>query len=406
MKNRTKLLSVLLTFIFSVSSAFAGSFFSANVGGRLNYTPNMSSAEYDPNLKMEAFIESQFNFADNLWSHFDFSLRTDDFLSVDLFSETDAKFKIDEISLILKSQIESSTNYFSVYMGAYDPIGSDVFLQRYFGELPIASKLTESWLGKAGSILYPHFGIGVSDVIKLHTTPIALGIYAYINNEDEKYYVFNTDLRFASVLRYLAIDISGGIGAPLSDKYEGEGVIVVIDKLYWHAGTTILIGNNYTQSLFLQAGIFNASFTKNDANFITSADKMYLLVEPRFRFRNTHMNISAYSIPQGSADCFLYVTDTLGCSLHIYNDTLSWGSRQITLGTLFGLSFPGKTFLDLASPMELFINKDFNVDVTPYIHTNLLSGELHIQATIKVMEFLRSKWYNGLTFDIGYRTTL
>lgn len=407
MKNMKKIfLALSLLFVFSTGSLFAGSFFSANVGGMLSYNPDVAQTEYDPNLKLNAYIESQFNFADNIWSHFNFSLKTDDFLSVDLFSETDSKFRIDEISVIIKSPIEASTNYFGVYMGAYDPIGSDLFFQRYFGLLPTSSVLTKSWLGQAGSILYPHFGIGIADVVKLHNYPLAFGLYAYVNNEDEKYYVFNADLRFGAVYRYFAIDIAGGLGAPLSDKYNGEGVIVVVDKLYWHAGTTILIGNNYTQSLYLQAGIFNASFTKDNDALITDPDHIYFLVEPRFRFKNTHMNISAWSIPKECVDNFIYVSDTLGASVVVYNDTLSWGSHQINLGTIFSLSFPNKTFLDLASPLQLFVNRDFNVDITPYLSTNLLSGEIHFQSTIKIMEFLRNNWYNGITFEVGYKTSL
>lgn len=407
MKNMKKIfLALSLLFVFSTGSLFAGSFFSANVGGMLSYNPDVAQTEYDPNLKLNAYIESQFNFADNIWSHFNFSLKTDDFLSVDLFSETDSKFRIDEISVIIKSPIEASTNYFGVYMGAYDPIGSDLFFQRYFGLLPTSSVLTKSWLGQAGSILYPHFGIGIADVIKLHNYPLAFGLYAYVNNEDEKYYVFNADLRFGAVFRYFAIDIAGGLGAPLSDKYNGEGVIVVVDKLYWHAGTTILIGNNYTQSLYLQAGIFNASFTKDNDALITDPDHIYFLVEPRFRFKNTHMNISAWSIPKECVDNFIYVSDTLGASVVVYNDTLSWGSHQINLGTIFSLSFPNKTFMDLASPLQLFVNRDFNVDITPYLSTNLLSGEIHFQSTIRIMEFLRNNWYNGITFEVGYKTSL
>ena len=407
MKNMKKIfLALSLLFVFSTGSLFAGSFFSANVGGMLSYNPDVAQTEYDPNLKLNAYIESQFNFADNIWSHFNFSLKTDDFLSVDLFSETDSKFRIDEISVIIKSPIEASTNYFGVYMGAYDPIGSDLFFQRYFGLLPTSSVLTKSWLGQAGSILYPHFGIGIADVVKLHNYPLAFGLYAYVNNEDEKYYVFNADLRFGAVYRYFAIDIAGGLGAPLSDKYNGEGVIVVVDKLYWHAGTTILIGNNYTQSLYLQAGIFNASFTKDNDALITDPDHIYFLVEPRFRFKNTHMNISAWSIPKECVDNFIYVSDTLGTSVVVYNDTLSWGSHQINLGTIFSLSFPNKTFMDLASPLQLFVNRDFNVDITPYLSTNLLSGEIHFQSTIRIMEFLRNNWYNGITFEVGYKTSL
>lgn len=401
-------LLITLTLLTGISTnLFAASFFGANVGGRLNYSTNTESEKYDPELKLEAFIESQLNYSDNLWSHFDFSIKTSDFLNVGLFTATDAKFKIDEISIIHKSRIEASANYFSAYMGTYDPVGSDIFFQRYFATQPIASKITESWLGQAGSILYPHFGIGISDVIRFYEKPLALGIYAYVNNQDDHYYVFNADLRFAGVYRYFSFDIAGGLGVPLADKYSGEDAIVVIEKVYWHAGTTLLIGNNYTQSLYIQAGIFNASFTKGDSSIITSPDDMYLLIEPRFKIKNTHMNITVYSLPQQTADQFLFINDTLGANINIYNDSISWGSKRVSLGTNFALSFPGKNFLDLKDPKMLIASMDsFNIDMTPYISTNLLSGEIHLQATVKFMEFFKNSWYNGLTIDLGYRATL
>lgn len=383
----------------------ASSFFSANAGGRLNYSSDSKSTEYDPNLKLEAFIESQFNFSETVWSHFNFSIKTGDFLGQELFSATDAKFKIDEISVTKKAKIEGSNNYLSLYMGTYDPVGSDIFFQRYFGQLPIASKITESWLGKASSILYPHFGIGVSDVITFNKQPMAAGLYFYVNNEDEKYFVFNADLRFACVYRFLSFDIAGGIGTPLSDKYNGGDAIVVIDTVYWHAGTTILIGNNFTQSLFIQAGIFNASFTKSDSNLITAPDDIYLLIEPRLRFKNTHLNFSVYSVPKNTAEQMLFITDTLGCNINIYNDTLSWGSNKFSVGTNFALSFPDKYFIDILGLKDDFLSMNFNVDITPYIYTNLLSGELHLQTSIKLMEFLRDNWKNGFSIDLGYRTS-
>lgn len=398
--------AIFLLSVFVPGNLFAASFFSANAGARLNYSGLIEDETYNPNLEMEAFLESQFNYSENVWSHFNFSFKTKDLMNQELFSATDAKFKIDEISITSRTPIESSYNYVSLYMGTYDPVGSDIFLQRYFGQLPIASKITESWLGKASSILYPHFGIGFSDVLKFNKQPIAAGLYVYLNNEDEKYFVLNADLRFACVYRYLSIDIAGGLGTPLGDKYNGGDAILVIDTLYWHAGTTILLGNNFTQSLFIQAGIFNASFTKNDSNLITAPDDIYLLVEPRFRFKNTHLNLTAYSVPKNTADQMLFVSDTLGVNLNIYNDTLSWGSKKFSVGTNFALSFHDKYFMDIPTIMESLLAYDFNIDMTPYVYTNLLSGELHAQGTIKFMEFLKGNWAEGFSIDLGYRAAL
>jgi len=406
MNMKKNLLITAVLFIFISVNSFAGQFFTANAGGRLNYSSTPDAPVYDPNLSMEAFIESQFNFSETLWSHFNFSLKTGDFLSQKLFSATDASFKIDEISLISSAKIENSVNYLGVYMGSFDPVGSDFFFQRYFGQQPIASKLTESWLGKASSILYPHFGIGISDVLRFNQSPMAIGLYAYFNNEDEKYFVFNTDLRYACVYRYLSFDIAGGIGIPLSDKYNGSDAIVVVDTVYWHAGATLLLGNNYTQSLFIQGGLFNASFTKKDASIIASPDDFYILIEPRFLIGNTHLNLTVYSLPKKTVEQLLFIKDTLGCNINVYNDSLNWGSKKVCVGTNFAVSIKDRTFMDVMNLKDDFMSFNFDAFITPYFSTNLLNGEVHGQVTLEVMDFFRNNWQNAFSVDLGFRTSI
>ena len=120
------LAAVILSF---ATSLFAEPAFSGYSGGKLNYASNPESTEsYDPDLTLQAFFQGQFNFSQNLWGRLEFSIDTGDFLSKELFHETDASFKIDELSLTLKSRSDSDANYFSIFMGTYDPIGSDVFL--------------------------------------------------------------------------------------------------------------------------------------------------------------------------------------------------------------------------------------------------------------------------------------
>ena len=393
--------SILFAVIFALTAGLhAQAAFSGYSGGKLNYAANPESADYDPDLSLQAFFQGQFNFNPNMWGHLEFSIDTEDFLGKELFHKTGASFKIDELSLIFKSQTDASANYFSVFMGTYDPIGSDIFLQRYFGIQPIASKITESWLGLAGSVLYPHFGIGIADVKRFMNSPVALGGYAYINHEDNLYYVFNGDLRFACVYRYFSLDVAGGIGVPMSNSNKGQEVIASIEKLYWHAGTTMLIGNNYTQSLFIQAGLFNVPFTKRNGTQVSPQD-LYLLVEPRLLLDIAHVNLTVFSLPQETVDQLMFVDDSLGVNLNIYGDTFSAGANRFTLGTNFSYSITGKTFMDLAKPLEL-IKSDFNVTMTPYMSTNFLSGELHTQFSIKFMKFSTKKWYDAFTVDVGY----
>lgn len=392
----------LAAVILSIAAAlFAEPGFSGYSGGKLNYASNPESTDsYDPDLTLQAFFQGQFNFSQNVWGRLEFSIDTGDFLSKELFHKTDASFKIDELSLTLKSRSDSDANYFSIFMGTYDPIGSDVFLQRYFGIQPIASKITESWLGLAGSVLYPHFGIGIADVKRLLNAPITLGGYAYINHEDNLYYVFNTDFRFACVYRYFTFDFAGGIGIPLSNNNQGQEVIAAIEKVYWHAGTTMLIGNNYTQSLFIQAGLFNVPFTKRNGTEVSPND-IYLLFEPRFLFDSTHVNLTIFSLPQDTVDQLIFVDDSLGVNLNIYGDSFSIGSNRFTMGTNFSFSFVGKNFLDIAQPTEL-IEGEYNITMTPYVSTNFLSGELHTQVSVKFMKFGTARWYDAFTADIGY----
>ena len=401
MKRTAKTCLFLATFILFTTQAFSQPSFSGYSGGKLNYSTNQEVTDkYDPDLSLQAFFQGQFNFNQNMWGHLEFSIDTQDFLSKELFHKTEAFFKIDEVSLIFKSKADDNANYFSLFMGTYDPIGSDIFLQRYFGIKPIASKITESWLGLAGSILYPHFGMGIADVKRFMSSPIALGGYAYINHEDNKYYVFNADGRFACVYRYFSFDIAGGIGVPISNSNRGQEVIASIEKLYWHAGTTMLIGNNFTQSLFIQAGLFNVPFTKRNGTQV-SPDDIYLLFEPRILLENAHANLSIYSLPKETVEQLIFVDDTLGLNLNIYGDSFSLGANRFTLGANFSYSFVDKNFMDIIKPLDL-IKSEFNVTITPYMSTNFLNGELHSQFSVKVMKFGKARWYDAFTADIGY----
>lgn len=400
---KTKYFLSLLAAFFISTGLFAATSFSGYAGGKLNYAANPEKTTFDPELKLQAFFAGQFNFSQNLWSHLEFSINTGNLLSESIFHATDSKFQIDELSLIFRGNMYTSANYFSAFMGTYDPIGSDVFLQRYFNIKPISSKITESYLGLAGSILYPHFGVGISDIIKLYNEPLAFGGYLYINHEDDDYYVFNSDLRFATVLRYLTLDFAAGIGVPLADNYRGEDVIIAVEKVYWHAGTTILLGNNFTSSLFIQAGIYNASFTKKQDSSIVSPKEIYLLFEPRLRLGNGHVNISIFSLPQATVDKMLFIDDTLGVDVNFYGEASTLGSNQITYGSHICASFADKYFTSITDFTNLTSN-GYSINITPYITTTFLSGELHVQSTIRLNEFITGHSERGFSLDIGYRT--
>ncbi len=402
-----KHLVVISIYLLLSSLIFATPTFSGYAGGKIHYSANPDKEEYDPDLTLQAFFTSQFNITQNVWSHLEFSLNTGDLLGQSLFHETDSKFQIDELSLIARANLRDFSNYFSVFMGTYDPIGSDIFLQRYFNIIPISSKITDSYMGLSGSILYPHFGVGIADIVKVHSFPLALGPYIYVNHEDSKYYVLNTDFRAATVMQYFTCDLALGIGIPLADKYRGEDVIIAVDKVYWHAGTTILLGNNFTNSIFFQAGIYNASFSAKNTSSIVAPQDIYLLLEPRLIIGNAHLHISLYSLPPDTVKKLLFIEDTLGLNVNAFFTTSVKGINTLTCGIHTSFGIVDKTFYDFKDIKDFaFDEKSYNLNFSPYINASFLAGELHFQGTFRFMEMLRGHMNKAISLDFGYRTKL
>ena len=132
MKFLNKKIFSIIIMITCSSYFFASSFFSGYAGGKLNYSTNPDAEQYDPDLKLQAFFAGQFNLNENFWTHLEFSVDTNDLINENFFTATESLFQIDELSLIARAQTQNASNYFSAFVGTYDPIGSDVFLQRYF----------------------------------------------------------------------------------------------------------------------------------------------------------------------------------------------------------------------------------------------------------------------------------
>lgn len=396
----------LTFFILLNTSVFCESYFSGYTGGKLNFGSQDSNV-FSPQLKLQAFFAGQLNFTPNIWSHLEFSLDSGNLISESIFRKSESIFMIDEVSIIGRASLANSMNYLSFFLGKYDPIGTDIFLQRYFSIEPIASKITESYLGFAGSNLYPLSGIGIADVIRPQSSPVAGGLYLYMNHEDDDYYVFNSDLRFAGNLQYFTWDIAGGVGFPIidDDQKKYEELLIAVEKLYWHAGTTILIGNNYTNGLFLQGGLYNAGLKKK-GNLEISGDDIYFIFEPRFITHNFHTNISLYSIPSKTVRSLLFVDGNLGADLNIYSEDIKIGKKFFTIGCHFAAALIDFTVMDFADSDKLnSINTDYlSANITPYTTTDFLGGELHFMASVRIMEILRRNPCNIVTIDLGYRT--
>lgn len=388
--------------IFSSAFLSAEVFFSGYAGLKSDFASS-SKKSFDPELKFQSFFSGQFSLSENIFAHAEFSLATDDLIENSVFNETPGKFKIDELSIIFRRQLFDATNYLSFFCGTYEPIGSDIFLRRQFGIQPIASKITEGWLGLSGSVIYPMFGVGGSDIIHFNAQPLAFGIYIYVNHEMDDSYCFNSDLRFAGVYRFFTFDFSGGIGMPLK-KNENQNAFVIIDTLYWRAGMNMLIGNSYTTSLFMQAGVSDIEFSKDDSYPKINEDAAYLLFEPRFRSEKFQLHLTVFSLPQDTVDDFIFINDTFGANINIFTDDLYIKNKMFVFGINGAVSFPEKNFTDLIKHADKLFKDDYTILAAPYISTKFYNGTIHGMLQAKITDMIDGNFGSALKLNIGYKT--
>lgn len=399
MKNKS--IKILAAFWLAGTLCYADVFFSGFAGAKADTTSDKTSSGFDPRLYIQSFFSGQLTLSENILLRGEFSLQTADLIENSIFKATQAAFQIDELSLLFRQPALNAVNYESVFMGTYEPIGSDIFLRRYFGIQPVASHLMESWLGLAGSVIYPVFGMGVADVVKFSAQPIAAGIYVYLNHEAEESYVFNTDARFACVYRFFTFDFAAGIGAPLNSNHKDDAFIA-IDTVYWRGGINMLIGNNYTTALFVQAGVSEIPFRKENEVFEFDEQKAYILIEPRFKAKGFQMNISAFSLPEETVDKMIFIGDTLGANVEVFTDNLYIKNKIFTFGINGAITFSGKTFMDLQDAASLF--DKYAIVSAPYLATGFYSGELRTMLQVRLTDIIENKIYSAFTLNIGYKT--
>lgn len=400
MTKKIVFLALALHFTGSLLSAEIS--FSGFAGAKFDFNAKEAADTFEPQLKIQSFFAGQLNLSQNTIIRGEFSLSTEDIIDNSVFKETPATFQIDELSIVHRSQMMSATNYLSFFVGTYEPIGSDIFLRRQFGIQPVSSKITESWLGLAGSVIYPLFGVGAADIIHFDSQPIATGLYIYVNNELDDCYVLNAAYRFACVYRFFTLDITAGIGLPLtSSKY--EDAFIVVDKIYWRGGFNMLIGNAYTTSLFIQGGVSDIPLSKRNDDFAIDEEKTYILFEPRLRTKQFQAALTLFSLPEDTVKDFIFINDTLGANINVYTDNLYIKSKMFLFGINTSLSFPGKTFMNLDKPAELFTD-DYSIGIMPYLELKLFNGELHTMLNVNIMDIINDSWYKAFKISVGYKT--
>ncbi|MBQ9239483.1 MAG: hypothetical protein IJ191_09285 [Treponema sp.] len=409
-------------------AARAESFFSGSAGVRSDIYIIDGGEKKWPGVNLNLFFAGQFSLLDNVFIRTEVSLRTTENVTSRantraFLKNIPAEFNFDELSLLWRQPLgKDAVNYLSVFMGTYEPTGSDIFLQRQFGIRPISSKLMENHLGLSGSIIYPLQGIGVGDVLHFVSHPIATGLYLYVNSENtedpDTYVSLNTAFRFACAYPHFTFDLSAGLGMPIGKvDAGGEDVFAIIRYVYLHSGMTMLIGNAQGHSMFIQAGISNVKFKrKPEFDSDTIKDSLWVILEPRFRIGGTHLHFTLFNLPIDTANNSLYLTGTpLGFNVGIYNDNLYARSKQITIGGNLTVALKNNLSELFTGSPEKILSGGLSIAPTVYFSTHLFTGEFNAMLRVEpvvINPFSTTAssyyidWENLFRLSIGYKTAL
>ncbi len=395
-----------------------------------NDADSESTAVFDPEITTEAYFRGQLDFGGNFLLRSEFFIEVNDLVDQNIFEEPESEnafFRIEELSATYRLAAGNSSHYFSAFLGNFEPIGSDVFLQKYFGINPIGSYFTESWHGMSGASVYPFYGMGLSYVLN-PKLPWALGFFFYVNKESSNSdteeavitNILNSDVRFASVLSWLTADISAGFSFPLETADDsGDQVILIVRKVQLHAGLDLLFGNKNTFSFFLQGG-FN-KFTLNPSSSSSSSDNklsfsdLYFIIEPRLTLRQCNINLSFFNIPSESADDMLYlkpiidsdssISNLLGANLCVVTDHLYLGNINFTFGIHTSFVFTDSVLADaIASPANI-LNWTKKLYVTPFAAMPVLGGQVKAEISVSALDMVGwESAKNALRASIGFRS--
>ena len=403
---------LLFSLLFCTVNAATAASFSGKAGAKLEGTSNPEYDNIEPILKVQGFYSAQFDFSNQMTLRSEFSVQTADIIETGLAEDTEAVFRIDEISVTKHFLLGSFANYFSLFFGTYEPIGSDIFLRRLFGIEEIDSAITQSWLGLKGSTVLPFFGAGGSYIVKADAVPLAGGIYIYANHRNTNKYELNLDTRFAGVFNNFCFDIAGGFGAPLksSDDTNADESFLIVDELFLHGGTEFFIGNKYSGGLFGEIGIQDLRVTRsNGANFDYSSDNLYLLIEPRFVDEYYKLNLSFFSFPKKTVENLFFVDNALGIDANIFNDLFHSKELNYTFGSHFTLSWDRTSIKHL----DTLIRNDTDssefeypdAKVSPYIIVDGVSSKFQAMVQIITSE-LSNDWQHSVRVDLSYQKYL
>lgn len=413
---------------YAGSFAFDKPFFSGYAGFQTNLQNASDSSLLNKNVTAETFFSGQLDFSGKVFLRGEFYVLSAEMTNSNILSgyeDANAYFRLEDISATLKTNSTNASHYISVFMGNYEPIGSDLFLQRQFGIEPISSAFTTSWQGIEGSSIIPSYQTGVSYVYHPQSN-YALEFKGYKNSSDENSIAGGLSTnhtdgidfagRYAALFDRATVDLQLSVDLPLEKKdANGDDVFLLIKKIRLNGGFSLLLGNRYTTSLFLQGGYEGYVINGDSSDKEFSIKNVYAFSESRFSTSRFNMGVAVFNIPVKSAVSMTYLKNIVyenpsaesifGANVNIYSDKLYFDSTNYTLGihaTWVMTDDDAETLLDNRSQIAEKLLHEFKL--TPYTSINILGGSLSASVTLNCYDLI-TDFSHSISGNIGFKTS-
>ena len=424
-----------------LSSAFCDSpFFSGYAGLLGDFTGDKEeTTKLEPEFTMQGFLAAQIDWNGKLIFRGDFHIK-----SANLFNPANSplkpttentEFKIGELSLTFRASSASVSHYISAFFGKFEPVGSDVFLQRHLGLQPISSILTENWGGLVGTSIFSNYGLGLSYTAHFNKS-FVMGAYIYAYDSENGTFTinsFNTELRAAGTFPFIIFDVSANFSfefATGKSLYESDPTLyagikddlLLVRSALFKLGANILIGNRYTTSVLVQAGINNLSLGGAEHKQITGKD-IYLLVEPRINLGATQMSIAVFSLPNENVRDLLYLrgyargatnseeNGNVGANVSFKNDSVYLGATQLTWGVNVTACYDSN-LISLVNTIASgsFDIKNMHLYVTPFASMPLFGGEFKAALSLDPLALAsiteNKNWLRIFDAFVGFKVSM
>lgn len=395
-------LNKILFFTAALSAAAslsAAPSFSGSIGGSAvaNIGVPLNGANPDWTLPLCGYAAAQANLAE--WAIFrgEVGVCAPDFNFDDVFSQTNAVIRLNELSFVFQRRAYTATNYLSAFLGSYEQIGSDAFLTRHFGIEPVNSRICKSYASLTYSPLRSTKQAGISYIVNFDKAPIATGGYFYFSKDKKDSWTMNLDARFAMVTNFATVDLLLGIGSPFQNSNKNTDAVLVIDTITLHGGITARFGTKFGHELFIQFGFDDISVRGDGAGEI-SGDELSFLIEPRIKMEKFRLALSFYSFNEASVRELFYLNDPFGAVVNFYKDDIEGKRGDITLGIYATFSVAGTNLYNFAKG-NTTDNAIYNVYATPYAELPLsAAAKFEAMAQIGVLDVSGTQ---SLNFKLG-----